>query len=387
MRLRNGSGLYFLFLEGENAIDNIRGLTLTNCGVDQIEQVSKAAFDLLTSRISLANGPNYVASISNPAGHNWMWKKWLIEHHYEKGVSENWPIWTVRTMDNPFLGADYIQSMLEDHSPDWVNRFVYGSFDAFGGQVYEEWNENIHVINDFEVPEDWKKGYGADFGLLNPTVFEGVAIDYDGNIIVYDEVTAREQLPEYYCNILKNKEAAKQNKHRIWSPRLHRDLPIYGDPSMVGRSIATKTNIQQEYFRHGVLILEGNRQRTTVGVQRIKDFLKVDWTRPNPYKPGHMGAPKLFVMRKCKLLREEMPEMQWKSDREAIDEIKSDPHASDPEEKLRKKDDHAHDALKYFILSYLALAAPPKPKRPTVIQEEKRLFDRQDKKEKHWTEI
>ncbi len=380
LRFKNGSELYFLYLEGEKAIQNIQSMNLTFVGIDQVEQVSRLAFEEFDGRIRFGPGPHYIASVSNPAGHNWLWRKYFIEKRGHK----DWPMWIAATMENPFLPADFVPNLLENHSQDWVNRFVYGSFDAFGGQVYEEWNEKIHVINNFDVPDDWKWGYGADFGYRNPTVFEGVAIDYSGNLIVYDEVTNRQQVPRHYAEVLKDPIKAKTNQHRIWSKRLQRDLPIYGDPSMINSDLITGTNIQEEYFRHGVLIFEGNRQRTTVGVQRIKDFMKIDWTKPHPFKPGVMGASKLYVMRRCPLLIEEMPEMQWVPDRDYAEEAKS----VDPQEKLRKKDDHAHDALKYFILSHSALAGPTAPRTRTVLEEERERFDREGEvEEKHWSEV
>ena len=369
LRLKNGSEIRFVYLGGEAAIENIRGLTLTRVAIDQLEQVSREAWAVLDSRISDPKGPNYIASTSNPAGHNWMWKKWMVEKYGDK----NWPLWVIATGENPYLPPDFVPSLLENHSPEWVNRFVYGSFDAYGGQVYEEWDLKYHVINDFEVPDWWKIGYGADFGIRNPTVFEGGAVDPQGNLIIYDEVTNVGQTAKFYCDILKDKDAAKRHEHRIWSKTLNRDLPIYGDPSIINKNIATGRNIQEEYYRYGVLIWEANRLMNNFRVERLRDFLRIDKTKPHPYRPGLMGCPKLFIMRRCRLLIEELPEIQWVPDRDLDSEQKS----SSPQEKLRDKDDHAHDALIYLLTSHLVFKVPKEPHVDTVIEQERKIFERQ----------
>ena len=74
---------------------------------------------------------------------------------------------------------------------------------ASGGQVYKEFDENINVIEPFNVPKDWYDNISIDPGLNNPLSAHWYACDYDGNIYVIAEHYEAKQGVEYHANKIK----------------------------------------------------------------------------------------------------------------------------------------------------------------------------------------
>jgi hypothetical protein len=76
------------------------------------------------------------------------------------------------------------------------------------------------------------------------------------------------------------------------------------------------------------------------GVNRVKEWLKLQ-----PQPSGDM-KPKLFVSQSCTNTLREFNTYRVKEQTEKMTEAK------DPKEEPRKKDDHAMDALRYFIAGH-----------------------------------
>jgi hypothetical protein len=44
----------------------------------------------------------------------------------------------------------------------------------------------VHIVPPLEIPETWLRFEAMDYGSTNPTAWIAFAIDYDGNVIVFD---------------------------------------------------------------------------------------------------------------------------------------------------------------------------------------------------------
>jgi phage terminase large subunit len=90
------------------------------------------------------------------------------------------------SFQNKYLDPDF-QIRIGRGKPDWwVKRYIYGSFEYSEGLVYPMFAEN--VVDPFTIPPNWKRLFGVDFGLRDPTVMLGVAIDpVKGIAYIYDE--------------------------------------------------------------------------------------------------------------------------------------------------------------------------------------------------------
>lgn len=67
-------------------------------------------------------------------------------------------------------------------------RLVHGQWVQAEGVVYEEFSQAVHVIEPFEIPEDWRRVRSIDFGYINPFVCQWWAVDGDGRMYLYREI-------------------------------------------------------------------------------------------------------------------------------------------------------------------------------------------------------
>jgi hypothetical protein len=101
-----------------------------------------------------------------------------------------------RHPDNPALwsggtwtdqGAKYIAT-LSRLTGARALRLLAGKWAATEGAVYPEYDANVHLIDPFPIPADWRRIRAIDFGYTNPLVCQWIAIDGDGRMYRYREL-------------------------------------------------------------------------------------------------------------------------------------------------------------------------------------------------------
>jgi hypothetical protein len=63
-----------------------------------------------------------------------------------------------------------------------------GLWVAAEGQVYENYDPDIHLIAPFKIPSSWRRYRVIDFGYVNPFVCQWWAVDGDGRLYLYREI-------------------------------------------------------------------------------------------------------------------------------------------------------------------------------------------------------
>ena len=74
------------------------------------------------------------------------------------------------------------------------------------GAVYEEFDAEIHVVDWFEPPKDWRRIRAIDFGYTNPFVCQWWAIDGDGRMYLYREIYMSQRIVEDHAKKIKEVE-------------------------------------------------------------------------------------------------------------------------------------------------------------------------------------
>lgn len=64
------------------------------------------------------------------------------------------------------------------------------------GIVYEDWDEGLHHIDRFKIPDSWTRFWSVDFGHTNPFVLQCWAEDHDGRLYLYREIYFTRRLVE-----------------------------------------------------------------------------------------------------------------------------------------------------------------------------------------------
>lgn len=114
-------------------------------------------------------------------------------------------------VDNPrFMNADgSLTPDGESYMPfldglTGTNRLRYrdGLWVAREGQVYDGWDESVHVVDPFEVPDDgsWRWIESLDFGFQHPMTWGRFAIDPDGRMFLVAEMSRRHRLVEDFAS-------------------------------------------------------------------------------------------------------------------------------------------------------------------------------------------
>lgn len=87
----------------------------------------------------------------------------------------------------PF-GKSYIEENINTLTGTRYQRNAKGLWVAAEGIIYEEFLPSVHVVDRFEVPQDWQRFWTVDFGMVHPLVLQWWAVDPDGKLYLYREI-------------------------------------------------------------------------------------------------------------------------------------------------------------------------------------------------------
>ena len=198
------------------AMSQIKSMNLGLAGIDQIEELEEDVVLTIIGRLRRKKGSRQLLAACNPAGHTWVWKTWIdkrggVEYKYiesrmwKEGVPppQCQEDVTFDVTDNPYLPWDYIAHLLNTYPKRWLSRFVFCGWDAFEGLVYPDWNDKIHWIKPFHIPDWWNRYITLDHGRTNPTSIGWYATDTKGNVYRYDGHYESGQFTEYHSEVMK----------------------------------------------------------------------------------------------------------------------------------------------------------------------------------------
>jgi len=336
LKLINGSIIHFWPLDDPDKLTNL------NLGwflIDQAEEVPEEMFQMLQGRLRQREAPRCGMILFNPAGHDWIWRRWVYLKYPEHRLVH------AKTTDNPNLPPDYIESLME--MPEmWRKRFMEGSFDVFSGQIYPEYDDDVHSISPFPIPDFWEYTEAIDHGHRNPTAILFARYDTQGNCFIVDEHYKANRLVSYHADAVLQKRA-----------HLNVPYPRYSviDASAAAEDPKTGRSVIDEYRDFGIQVVSSDRH-VLAGINRIGEWLRLDPEHPHPLtnETREEGWPRLYIFKNCVNLREHLPQYQWKKPKLQSEE--------DEPEKPLKKDDHDVDALRYKLMQ-----RPPPAKSPMGI--------------------
>ncbi|WP_202912891.1 DEAD/DEAH box helicase family protein [Deinococcus kurensis] len=92
---------------------------------------------------------------------------WLKKTLHDKADGRNIELINFRSVDNPaFSLAEYEEQKAV--LPAWKFEMFYdGVFTRPAGLIYDAFNWETHTCDPFEIPDDWPRVFGLDFGAVN----------------------------------------------------------------------------------------------------------------------------------------------------------------------------------------------------------------------------
>ncbi|HCT53482.1 MAG TPA: PBSX family phage terminase large subunit [Balneola sp.] len=303
------------FLNGHEIIfrslDDPAKLLSINLGwfyIDQAEEVSEEVFLTLLGRLRAVDTPQCWIT-GNPLGHNWIWHRFI--HDPVPGNI----IFNAKTEENIHnLPEGYIDSLKNNYNEIWVNRYLYGSWDAFEGQIYPDFEPSIHVKRHFEVSPEWRRFIAIDHGRTNPTAVLWGAVDQDDVLWIYREHYEAGQDVDYHARAIN----AYMNEGRYETYVI--------DPSTGAGKKDDPETIGNRYRQLKVPVINANND-VQGGIDKVTEYFKKN---------------KIYIHKSCENLVRELINYQWEQPSASRAEL------NQPERPL-KKDDHACDSLKYLI--------------------------------------
>ena len=265
---------------------------------------------------------------------------WVYDEIYlNKNNDDNILYEQMEWLDNPNLKKEEIESLTSSLSSDELDARRYGKFTASGGMVYPEFDENVNVIEPFNVPIKWYDNISIDPGLNNPLSAHWYAVDYDNNIYVIAEHFEAQKGIEYHAEMIK-KICDRLNWHKS-----NGRICALIDSAANQRTLASQKSVSELFYDYGILVNPNVNKDLFSGIQRVKTYLK-----------NAKGESKLFIFKTCTNLIREMKSYFWGKTDVPI-----------------KKDDHALDELRYYIMSRPE-NKKEKPQKSIIQKDKERLY-------------
>lgn len=224
--------------------------------------------------------------------------------------------------DNPHLPPGYAAKLRATHSEKWCQRFLEGDWAAFEGQVFEEFDDEIHVIRRdersglFRAAPDWTHLLCLDWGYRNPTAAHVVSIDYQGRFYVWKEYRRAGLTPA---------EHAPAIKEMCEGIRVSAYIIDYAAVDQTGG-----INAREQFRNAGIdfinCIKRPNGEDGSIFF--IKNLMTVRGDEPS-----------FYVSEACPGLIGELENAMWEP-QTAEQEVKAN-----PKERMVNKDDHSIDAV------------------------------------------
>lgn len=328
--LRNGA---VIELKGAENPDALRGVKLRGLVIDEIASIRN--WDWLWSEVLRPTLTDYMAPvlfISTPKGYNHFHGLFELGQGTE---SPDYRSWRFTSYDNPYIPKGEIDNAKQELTEDTFHQEYLADFRKYTGLVYKDFQREVHVIEPFNISDNWQTYRAIDFGSTNPTACLWIGVDPDDNWFVYKEHYQTGETIDYHAGII---NAGSRTGQSI--------VATYGDPS--------GAQWINEFAQRGIYITPANKETGTnfnswvrFGIEKISEKLK--------QVPGRVvqqgshrsnGEPSLFVFSSCSNLIREFETYRWKE--------KSVTQAQDLNEPdvPEKANDHAMDALRYFAVSY-----------------------------------
>lgn len=221
-------------------------------------------------------------------------------------------------------------------------RLKEGRWTAAEGVIYEEWDDTVHVVDRFEVPAEWPRIWGVDFGFTNPFTVQWYAIDPDGRLFLYRELyMTRRTIDQHAQTILDAVTVVEDGEDGAEGER------VWTEPKPVAMVCDHDAGDRAVLERELGLTTTPAHKAVKTGIQAVKARLR----------PAGDGRPRFYVMRDVLIERDEglaeakkplcfadeVPGYVWaKRTGSAI------ANKAEPEEPL-KVDDHGMDTARYVV--------------------------------------
>lgn len=353
----SGAKIYFGSMQYEKDKLKYQGRHYDFVGFDELTHFSWDEYVYLFSR-TRSSGPGlrgYIRSTANPGGpgHGW------VKARFITAMKPGTPIREITEIKDPTgkpiqTESDriFIPSSLFDNAdlmrnnPHYLaslamlpeaerNALLYGDWNSFSGQVFEEWKNDpegydtqqwSHVINPFNIPDGWEIIRGYDHGYAKPFSVGWYAVDYTGCIYRIRELYGMKK--DCYNVGIKIEPAAVARQIRAieeTDPNLKgRRITGIADPSIFAKDRGP--SIADTMAKLGVYWAPGDNHRIA-GKMQYHYRMAFD----------EHGRSMFYVFKNCKEFIRTVPNLVY--DEKDVEDVDT------------KQEDHIYDECRYVLMS------------------------------------
>ena len=223
---------------------------------------------------------------------------------------------------------------LETLPPKLREAWLYGSWDVYEGQFFEDFRDVpehyedrqwTHVIEPFAPDKGWTVCRSYDFGYGKPFSCAWWAVDYDGVIYRILELYGCTRMPNEGVKWTPDRQFAEIRRIETEHPWLKgREITGVADPAIWDASRGE--SVAQTAARYSVYFTPGDNERIA-GWMQCHYRLQFD----------ENGYPRMYVFKNCKAFIRTVPLMLYSQTR--------------PEDLDTAMEDHVCDEWRYFCMS------------------------------------
>ena len=333
---KNGSLIDFGYIDNEKDVYQYQSAEYDVIRFDELTHFTEFMYVYMISRCRGANKfPKGMKSSTNPGG---VGHQWVKERFVDIGAPNQ--VHKVRNETGTESTRIFIPSFVTDNrflmelDPDYEKRLDAlpekerkalreGNWDIFDGQYFTEFDRKIHVVEPFEIPDEWDRYRTIDYGL-DMLACLWVAVDTQGNEYVYKEL--------YESNLIISAAAQRiievNGKDKIKC--------TYAPPDLWNRRNDTGKSAY-DIFRENGVILRRSANNRVQGWYAVAEHLKV-FEIEDEQTGEKKKTAKLKFFNTCLNILRTLPVIQH--DEKNPNDVAKEPHEFT----------HAPDALRGFCI-------------------------------------
>ena len=337
-----GSRIVFGYCEAERDVLQYQGQAYDVIFIEEATQFTELQFTTLTESnrssgmMAIQFSPRmYFTCNPGGVGHTWVKRLFIDRDYQNKEKPENYDFIQSLVYDNDYLmnnNPEYVEN-LENLPEQRKKAMLYGDWDAFEGQYFDEFRRDIHVVEPFVIPDYWRRYVTLDYGLDMLAAY-WIALSPENRAYVYKE--------RYQSNLIIS-EAAKAILETNNGDKIYQWL---APPDLWNRRQDTGKSAAELFYENGVNLIPSKNDRVQ-GWYCLKE-----WLKPIDTRDEQTGKDKktsnLVIWKNCTNLIRTLPQLQH--DEKNPNDVANEPHELT----------HGPDAIRGFAISYAYPAKPAK---------------------------
>ena len=245
---------------------------------------------------------------------------------------DNPAYWDEEAQDWTEAGKKYVLGKLQRLTGVRAERYLHNRWVNAEGAIYEDWDEDVHLIDADELPEFKYRFCSIDFGFTNPFVCQWWGVDHDGRIYLYREIYQTRLLVEDAAELIKRLNAGVDaNDWSEMDKEARRKAEKAGEK--IKFYVADHDAEDRETLRRRGINTQSADKSVSEGLQEVMGRLRIE----------DDGKPRLFIVRGARVrldqelkdagkptsTQEEIGGYVWNDKKQKDEPIKADDHGMD----------------------------------------------------------